>query len=145
MAAIAMAESGGNVAAQNPSGAAGLWQILPSAHPQYNVQRLLSDPMYNAQAAVAVEKSQGLGAWTTYTSGAYKQYLNQPDKITGYGGSRPGGQNAGQQASDVPQLFDNYLSLRDMPRTAPPNTKNPATWFIASFTGNWDNVGIPNQ
>jgi hypothetical protein len=147
MAAIAMAESGGKIGNQNQqSHAAGLWQILPSAHPQYNVQRLLTDPLYNAQAAVAVEKSQGLGAWEAYTNGSYKQFLGKPDKIQGYGGSRPGGGDANAPAaSGVPQLMDNYLSLRDMPRTAPPNTKNPFQYFLASFTGNWDNLGAPNQ
>lgn len=76
MAAIAMAESGGSTGAQNPSGAAGLWQILPSAHPQFNVHQLLTDPAYNARAAVSVYNSQGLGAWSTYTNGAFKQYLS---------------------------------------------------------------------
>jgi hypothetical protein len=92
-----------------------------------------------------VEKSQGLGAWATYTSGAYKQYLGQQTTIKGYGGTRPGGQAAGQQQTGVPQLFDQYLSLRDMPRTAPPNTKNPFQYFAASFTGNWENLGMPNK
>lgn len=54
-AALCMAESGLRVDAQNPkSGAAGLWQILPSAHPEYAVQKLLHDPAYNAVAMVQV-------------------------------------------------------------------------------------------
>lgn len=146
MAAIAMAESGGKVAAQNASGAAGLWQILPSAHPQYNVPRLLSDPLYNAQAAVAVEKSQGLGAWATYTSGAYKAFVGQANKST-YTINRPGGETAGGAGGGggggggPTALLANYSRLRDMPRTAPPNTSNPIQWFLASFTGNWDGLG----
>src|SRR5215469_5946255 len=125
MAAIAMAESGGDIGATNASsGAAGLWQILPSAHPQYDVARLKSDPLYNAQAAVAVEKSQGLRAWEAYTNGSYRQFLGKPDRIKGFGGTRPGGEPAGQKTSDVPKMFDQYLQLRDMSRTAPPNTKN---------------------
>ena len=70
MAAIAMAESGGNPSAQNPSGATGLWQILGNPFPGNAL-----DPATNAQMAVAKYHSQGLGAWTTYTSGAYKQFL----------------------------------------------------------------------
>lgn len=70
MAAIAIAESGGNPNAHNTSGAAGLWQILGQPFPG-NVY----NPLTNAKMAVAKYNSQGLGAWATYTSGAYKQYL----------------------------------------------------------------------
>lgn len=85
-AAIAMAESGGRVEAQNPSGAAGLWQILPSAHPQYSVSRLLSDPVYNAQAMKAIS-SNGTNwyPWETYTNGMYRQYLSAAGAATGGG------------------------------------------------------------
>ena len=71
MAAIAEAESGGRSTAQNPSGASGLWQILGVPFPG-NV----FDPLTNARMAVAKWRSQGLGAWATYTSGAYKQFLH---------------------------------------------------------------------
>lgn len=72
MTAIAMAESGGNPNAHNPSGASGLWQILgkPFAGNAF-------DPLTNAKMAVAKYKTQGFGAWQTYTNGAYKQYLSQ--------------------------------------------------------------------
>lgn len=78
MAAIALAESSGRVNAvggPNSNGTFdyGLWQIN-SVH-GYNKTRLLSDPGYNAQCAVAIYNSQGLGAWSTYTSGAYKAHL----------------------------------------------------------------------
>lgn len=43
---IATAESGWNPKAVNPSsGAAGIPQMLPSAHPDMNVQKFLNDPM----------------------------------------------------------------------------------------------------
>jgi Transglycosylase SLT domain len=71
MAAIAEAESGGNSDARNPSGASGLWQILGNPFPGNAF-----DPATNARMAVAKYKSQGLGAWVTYTSGAYKAYLS---------------------------------------------------------------------
>ncbi len=69
MAAIALAESGGNPRAHNPSGASGLWQILglPFAG---NVW----DPLTNARMAVSKYRSQGLGAWEAYTNGAYKNF-----------------------------------------------------------------------
>jgi len=73
MAAIALAESGGNPAAYNPSGASGLWQILGAVNPKD--QGSLFNPQVNAHEAVLKYKSQGLGAWVTYTSGAYKKFL----------------------------------------------------------------------
>lgn len=72
MAAIALAESGGNPSAHNPSGATGLWQILGNPFPGNAY-----DPATNAKMAVAKYKSQGAAAWTTYTSGAYKQFMQQ--------------------------------------------------------------------
>lgn len=73
MAAIAEAESGGNPSAYNSSGASGLWQILGAVHAADQSQ--LFNPQTNASEALAKLESQGLGAWTTYTSGAYKTFL----------------------------------------------------------------------
>jgi Lysozyme like domain len=73
MAAIAMAESSGNSQAYNPSGATGLWQILGAVNP--SDQSKLYNPTVNAHEALLKLESQGLGAWVTYTSGAYKQFL----------------------------------------------------------------------
>ncbi len=75
--AVGLAESGLQVGAVNPSsGASGLWQILPSAHPEYDVTRLRTDPAYNAGAMVATYKAQGWSSgWETYSTGAYKTYL----------------------------------------------------------------------
>jgi len=88
MAAIAEAESGGCSTAQNPSGATGLWQILGAVNPAD--QNSLTDPAVNAKEAVLKYQSQGPGAWTTYTSGAYKAYLNgstTPDTSVPAGGT----------------------------------------------------------
>lgn len=79
MAAIALAESGGDPHAENQTdnkgkqSSFGLWQISTGTHtaPSPN----WSDPNVNAQLAVAKLKSQGLKAWGTYTSGAYKAHL----------------------------------------------------------------------
>lgn len=84
-AAIAMAESGGNPHAYNPETAAGnppgqgsfgLWQINLRRHPEFfNVN--LYDPTANANAAFSVFTNAGnsFSPWSTYTSGAYKEYL----------------------------------------------------------------------
>lgn len=79
MAAIALAESSGNPDATNPNDNGGtqtswgLWQISLGNHnspsPSWN------DPLTNAKLAVGKYNSQGLGAWGTYSSGAYKQYM----------------------------------------------------------------------
>lgn len=78
MAAIALAESGGNPGAYNPSGASGLWQILGvpfAGNPM--------DPLTNARMAVSKLASQGLGAWVTYTDGAYRQFLHGGVPVAG--------------------------------------------------------------
>lgn len=74
MAAIAMAESGGCSTAYNASGATGLWQILGAVNPAD--QANLTDPSVNAKEAVLKYQSQGLTAWATWTSGAYKAFMN---------------------------------------------------------------------
>ena len=150
MAAIAMAESGGQVGVvskKNANGTVdrGLWQINSSHN--YDPQRLVTDPLYNAQAAVAIYKSQGLQAWSTYNSGAYKSFTSTAASLLpNYGGPnggvvRPGGQPPDTSGSSgVDEIIQDYVKMRDLPRTAPPQTKNPFQWWLASFTGNWNNV-----
>lgn len=68
MAAIGLAESGGDPNATNAqSGACGLWQINPPESGCY-------DPQQNAQMAVRKYNDQGLGAWQAYTNGSYRRY-----------------------------------------------------------------------
>lgn len=80
MAAIAMAESGGNTEAVNATDnhgtqtSWGLWQISDGTHNQPVADIL--DPVVNAQQAVAKLHSQGLTAWGTYDSGAYRQFYD---------------------------------------------------------------------
>jgi hypothetical protein len=94
MAAIAEAESGGNPDATNPTDNGGtqtswgLWQISLGNHaapsPNWN------NPTVNAQLAIGKLEGQGLTAWGTYTSGAYRTYLNgatTPDGAGITGGS----------------------------------------------------------
>lgn len=70
-AAIAMAESGGNAKAHNPSGATGLWQILGSVVPGD-----LYNPEVNAANAVAKYNDAGSFApWEAFTNGAYQQFM----------------------------------------------------------------------
>lgn len=92
--AIAMAESRGDTNAIGPVGEIGLWQIYPAAHPQYNPV-LLKDPLQNAAAMYSISNGgTNWKAWTTYSSGAYKQYMSssiKPVQYTGVGSITPVG------------------------------------------------------
>lgn len=108
MAAIAIAESGGRPSAKNttpPDYSIGLWQInyygnlLPGRTKEFgSPASLAASPTAQARAAVAIERQQGLAAWSTYTSGAYKQYLNGAD-YSGTGSDTSGGATTGTDAS----------------------------------------------
>jgi Lysozyme like domain/Peptidase family M23 len=114
MAAIALAESGGNPGAHaltRQEDSRGLWQVNVRAHPRFSHANLY-DPAVNAQAAVAVYRSQGLGAWSTYSSGAYASYLEGTAGPSFDGRTRPGGPDDGEA-----QLADwyNYLDPPGFP------------------------------
>lgn len=85
MAAIALAESGGNPASNNYTDndgtqtSWGLWQISDGNHNQPDPN--INTPLDNAKAAVAKYNSQGLGAWGTYTSGAYLKEAPQGTNV----------------------------------------------------------------
>ena len=71
MAQVALNESTGDPSQTNPSGAAGLWQILPSAHPETKGMDL-HDPLTNAKIAVRLHRESGLSPWEDSRSkGAY--------------------------------------------------------------------------
>lgn len=95
--AVAMAESGGNPRAHNPNAGTGdnsygLWQINmlggmgPERRKQYGLSanEALFDPQTNARVAYQMSGGgQNWRAWTTYTSGKYKQYLGAARKAIG--------------------------------------------------------------
>ena len=86
--AVALAESGGDPKAHNPvppDDSYGLWQINmhrslgPDRRDQFDLDsnRELFDPEENAKAAWAISgQGSSFQPWTTYTSGAYEQYLD---------------------------------------------------------------------
>jgi len=104
MAAIALAESGGNPGALNTTDnngtqtSVGLWQVSNGTH---NYPASWTTPQGNAAEAVAKYKSQGLGAWGTYTSGAYQQYYqgSTPASALPQGGS--GGSGGTTQQAEL--------------------------------------------
>lgn len=70
---------------------AGPFQINLLAHPQYDKQQLLSDPVYGAKAAYDVFKAAGnsFHPWGAYTQGSWKKYYkgrpsgtNEPDFLS---------------------------------------------------------------
>ena len=86
MAAIAMAESGGDSNAHNnrpPDDSYGLWQVNmignlgPARRKQFGIgtDDELKDPVVNVNAAKLIKQSQGFKAWSVYSSGAYRKFL----------------------------------------------------------------------
>jgi soluble lytic murein transglycosylase-like protein len=77
-AAVAYAESSGfpHVIGDNGN-SYGLWQVNVPSHPQYAATPLqLTDPNANAYAALSIsKKGTDWSPWTTYRTGAYKQYM----------------------------------------------------------------------
>ena len=148
MAAIAMAESGGRTGAtnQNSNGTIdyGLWQIN-SSHTQFDPAKLTSDPAYNARAAVAVYRSQGLGAWTTYTSGAYKSFMGGGSKSAPtFGRTRPGGaqDNPGQGLED---MFSQYYASFDPGSSGDPSgTTQDVSFHIGPLKVPFNIPGVLN-
>lgn len=78
MVAIAKAESGLRIDAVGGPNSNGTYDYgllqINSVH-RYDKDRLLTDPIFNAKAGLSIWHGQGLRAWTTYSSGAYRQFL----------------------------------------------------------------------
>lgn len=113
MAAIAMAESSGNNVIQQgqpySSTGWGLWQITPgNSVASVGTDQALLNPVNNAKAAFIKWKGQGLGAWTTYTSGAYRQFLpaGSPPPPANDGSSGGGGTGSAPPAANAGILGD---------------------------------------
>lgn len=92
--AIALAESGGDTTAHNtkpPDNSYGLMQINmlgtlgEDRRKRFNLpnNEALFDPDTNMRAAKAIKDSTGFSAWTTYTSGKYKEHLQGGEPDTG--------------------------------------------------------------
>jgi len=112
MVAIALAESGGDSGIDTvKSGldpdkknefSLGLWQINMIDRPGFMLgeerrrklgiskTEQLYDPLTNARAAALILREQGLGAWSVYTNGNYRQYLPTAKKaVSGPRTSQP--------------------------------------------------------
>lgn len=126
-AAIAQAESGGNTdailntaypklpgyrppgAGASPEYSVGLWQINELAHPQYATAQLLTQTG-NANAAVAVANGgASFSPWSTYTSGAYRQFLQSG----GTPGPQPGPVSPQIGSVQAAHAFSGWADLRN--------------------------------
>lgn len=131
LAAVAYGESGYNPAAElitSDEHSTGLFQINTFAHSD-KLERwtgsnspdvwhdYLTNPEKNVFAASEVYKSQGLGAWTVYTSGGYRQYLDSSDAVRYVGGDS--GQGAPISAHGV-----------DWPGSVAGIIRNPLVWIL---------------
>ena len=130
MAAIALAESSGNSDSNNTTDNGGkqtswgLWQISDGTH---NNPGNANDPLSNARLAVAKVHSQGLSAWGTYDTGAYKQYMQSgvsPDTTSIPGGMSQADWQALNAASKVP---GGTAYLTAMAQAAQSQGSNPAS------------------
>lgn len=87
--AVAGAESDfGGDRGPSPTNDNGDWQVNTVAHPQYDATRLITDDLYNAQAAFAISGGgKNWTPWTTYTSGKYLQFMPQAQQAVAQLGS----------------------------------------------------------
>ena len=128
MAAIAEAESSGDPLATNPTDndgtqtSWGLWQISLGNHeaPAPN----WADPVENAKLAIGKLDDQGLSAWGTYDSGAYRAYLS--DKTAA-------------DLTDIPQGPD-AASQGQLTAAATANAN--CAWSVGSLIPNVDILGF---
>lgn len=115
MTAISLAESGGRLQAFNPNAQTGdrsygLFQVNmhgglgPARMKQFGLknEKDLFNPETNVRAAKQILESQGLGAWSVYKSGKYKEYLPQAQKAVQGLGSVPAEQKP-QEISTAPR------------------------------------------
>lgn len=148
-AAIAQAESGGCQYAQRgprdirPVKACvyvhdpvryviGLWQINQSAHPSYSRTGLFS-PTYNADAAVAISNGgASFEPWTTYTSGAYRAFLQSGGTPT----AQPGPVTVTAGSSVAPSSLKGWADLRNsVARHLPTQLQHSRRLGVATLRG----------
>lgn len=120
--AVALAESAGRPHAHNttpPDNSYGLWQINmygglgPDRRDEYDLEsnKELFDPATNAEVANAIsDDGRDFTPWTTYTSGKYRQFLDEARKAAkavsrgnqGSGGSNGSGGSGDSGTGGVP-------------------------------------------
>ena len=145
MTAIALAESGGRTQAFNPRGldkSYGLFQVNmygglgPARMKQFGLkeEKELFDPETNVRAAKGILGSQGLGAWSVYKSGKYKEFL-------------PQAQSAVQQLGQGTEQKPEQVAAAPKGNTYIIYGEDPGLDFLRGYTGKFKKPefeGIPN-
>ena len=143
MAAIAEAESGGHSWENNTTDNGGtqtswgLWQISDGTHNQPVPN--IDDPLTNAKAAVAKFNSQGLTAWGTYDSGAYRKFLGGADSnpagtvTLDSSASSPGGQSS--PIGGIPNTMPTNPGLSGASLTDPFGALTAQVQWLGEFAG----------
>jgi len=136
-----------------PESSYGLWQINTLANPQYDPQKLATDPVYNAKAALDVYKKQGFDAW-----------LNSKRRLAAQG-ILPGQVKASAPAAPTtvsddefrahleslispasPEVDDNFKQKIETLITGTATTPtNPAPGYAPVNTNTLDNSSIPSN
>lgn len=145
MAAIIKAESSGNPYAHNTNRSTGdnsygLSQINmidnlgPARRKQFGLKsnEQLLDPQTNLRAAKQVKDSSGFGAWTTFKSGKYKQFLPELQKTAAGLPNNPPTTQPSQQTTPQPpgaNTYNFYLTGDNE------DTKNFLTSYLPKVTG----------
>jgi len=135
-AAIAQAESSGNVRAYNPEtkarggtpagqGSYGLWQIYLKAHPEFAGQNLY-DPATNAAAMYRVSRGcTSFTPWSTFTQNLYQRFLQA------FGGSPA--TDSGTTTPTAP--IDSTLDWPDLGGGSDVITEQMQTDFLSGLPG----------
>jgi len=163
MTAIALAESSGRPKAFNPKGldrSYGLFQVNmygglgPARMKQFGLktEKDLFEPTTNIKAAKEILGSQGLGAWSVYKTGKYKEFLpqaqqavqglTQPQETAARGGTYLIFADEEPQR-DPASYLDDYI-LRNIAAGQTPQIKSgidPAAMLMAAFNQTPDNLG----
>ncbi len=176
-AAVAMAESKGdpviigdkNLVDHKWGPSIGLFQIRSLKHPgQFSppdtlrVEAKLKDPLYNAKTARAIKDAHDWNQWSTFTNGAYKQYMDgAPAKFEPFPGAsffhtgRKSPIIAAMHHRLVAKGCDLYQSHANADVWGPGDVKSYAAWQTKlEFDGaaangkpgktSWDKLQVPN-
>lgn len=152
--AVALAESGGKLAAVSPvnsngSRDYGLWQINSKAHPQlFNQYENWWAAGNNARMAKAVWDGAGWRAWTTYTSGRYRNFLDEGEEGAGNpttGATDGDGDGASQTTQEaawfrdtkdaLAQVGNAFAAIAQAVFKAGVWMANPHNWVRAALVG----------
>lgn len=163
MTEMALKESSGNPGATRvrragegqrlPESSYGLWQINTLAHPQYDPQKLATDPVYNAKAALDVYKKQGFNAWLKSKRKLAAQGI-LPGQVKASAPAAPATVSDDEFRAHLeslispasPEVDDNFKQkIETLITGTSPTPTNPASGYAPVNTNTLDNSSIPSN